>query len=123
MCQCRKCRRNRGCSGNNSSSANLNSTCAQDSTVQGGSFYSAAVRMTVPGVNQTTQVTEVIPVVFQQTITQDTIVNQVYEVQGVEYIYQQGQTVSIAPTYIPTCNSLEGTNAGTSTGGNGCGCR
>jgi len=89
--------------------------------VQGGSFYSGTVRMTVPGVNQTTTVTEVIPVVFQQTITQDTIVNQVYEVQGVEYLYESGQTTSIAPTYIPTCNSLDSASAGNGSNTD-CGC-
>lgn len=81
--------------------------------------------MTVAGVTQTTTVTEVIPVIFQQVITQDTLVNQVYEVEGVEFIYQQGQTITVAPTTIPTCSTLDGTATGNSgiVGSSSCGCR
>ena len=119
-CQCKN-RRNR-C--NNSNNRNqLASTCAVDTTIQGGTFYSSPISMSVEGVTQTRYVTEVIPVIFQQVVTQDTIVNQVHEVQGVQVSYQAGSTHTIAPTSAPTCNDLQSASAADSNFGCGCGCR
>ncbi|MCL1950109.1 MAG: hypothetical protein FWF59_10300 [Turicibacter sp.] len=83
---------------------------------------------TVAPAVQTTTVTEVIPVVLQQDVIQNTTVQQTWSVQGVEFNYVQGDTNTVTPAQAgfadPSCNDLptSGRQSFSSTK-SGCGCR
>jgi len=45
--------------------------------------------------------TEIIPVVYQQEVIQNTIVQQKFEIQGVEFTFRKGSMATVPPRNVP----------------------